>query len=59
VFSILEQEANPDEKYKDHELIGNWSNFRECPIKPELLLIYKKTISELKFARIGNHSNLF
>ena len=59
VISILEQEANLDAKYKDHELIGNWSNFRECHIKPDLLLIYKKNISELQLARIGTHNDLF
>ncbi len=59
VISILEQEANLDAKYKDHELIGNWSNFRECHIKPDLLLIYKKNVSELQLARIGTHSDLF
>lgn len=59
VISILEQKANLDTKYKDHELIGNWSNFRECHIKPDLLLIYKKNISELQLARIGTHNDLF
>ena len=59
VISTLEREATLDAKYKDHELIGNWSNFRECHIKPDLLLIYKKNISELQLARIGSHSDLF
>ena len=59
VISTLEQEATLDAKYKDHELIGNWSNFRECHIKPDLLIIYKKNVSELQLARIGSHSDLF
>ena len=59
VISILEQEATLDEKYKDHELIGNWCSFRECHIKPDLLLIYKRNFSELQLARIGTHSDLF
>lgn len=59
VVSTLEQEATLDTKYKDHDLIGNWSNFRECHIKPDLLLIYKRTLSELQLARIGTHSHLF
>ena len=59
VISILEQEATLDAKYKDHELIGNWSSFRECHIKPGLLLIYKRNSSELYLARIGTHSDLF
>ena len=59
VISILEQEATLDAKYKDHELIGNWCSFRECHIKPNLLLIYKRNLSELQLARIGTHSDLF
>jgi mRNA interferase YafQ len=59
VISILEQGATLDAKYKDHELIGNWSSFRECHIKPDLLLIYKRNPSELQLARIGTHSDLF
>ena len=59
LISILEQGIALDAKYKDHELIGNWYSFRECHIKPDLLLIYKRNISELQLARIGSHSDLF
>ena len=59
VISNLEQEITLDAKYKDHELSGNWSNFRECHIKPDLLLIYKASNNELQLARIGSHSELF
>ena len=27
-------------KYKDHQLIGKMKDFRECHVKPDLLLIY-------------------
>lgn len=59
VISSLEQEIALDAKYKGHELSGNWSNFRECHIKPDLLLIYKAVHNELQLARIGSHSELF
>ena len=59
VISILELGATLDAKYKDHELSGNWSSFRECHIKPDLLLIYKRNVSELQLARLGTHSDLF
>ena len=59
VISILEHEAILDAKYRDHELSGNWSNFRECHIKPDLLLIYRINVSELQLARLGAHSDLF
>jgi len=59
VISTLENEGTLDIKYRDHELIGHWSNFRECHIKPDLLLIYKKQGSTLQLARIGSHNELF
>ena len=47
------------EKYKDHQLIGNMKDFRECHIKPDLLLIYMIEDETLKFVDIGSHSELF
>ena len=45
---------------RDHALTGNWSGYRECHLKPDLLLIYKKPIDEtLRIARLGSHSELF
>ena len=29
-----------EEKYRDHELKGNFKGFRECHIQPDWLLIY-------------------
>ncbi|EAL1486893.1 type II toxin-antitoxin system YafQ family toxin, partial [Campylobacter upsaliensis] len=48
-------------KYKDHALKGNYIGFRECHIKPDLLLIYRKNndILELYLANLGNHNNVF
>ena len=59
IISILEQGGKLAEKYKDHELTGNWSMYRECHIKPDLLLIYKSNKTELRLARLGSHSELF
>ncbi len=39
VISILENQENLEKRYKDHNLSGNWSGFRECHIQPDLLLI--------------------
>ena len=45
---------------RDHGLTGNWVGYRECHIKPDLLLIYKQTDSNtLRLARLGSHSELF
>lgn len=47
------------EKYVDHPLSGNWQNYRDCHIKPDMVLIYKIGSNTLKLARIGSHSELF
>ena len=48
-----------DKKYKDHQLKNNLKDFRECHIKPDLLLIYKIDEDVLKLTDIGSHSQLF
>lgn len=46
--------------HRDHALRGNWSGYRECHIKPDLLLIYRKPdAATLRLARLGSHSELF
>jgi mRNA interferase YafQ len=45
---------------RDHELRGDWAGYRECHVKPDLLLIYKKQgAATLRLARLGSHSELF
>ncbi len=54
-------EDNPlPEKRRDHALVGNWKNHRECHLKPDLLLIYKlpDTLT-LRLVRMGTHNDLF
>lgn len=48
-------------KYKDHKLKGEYKDFRECHILPDLLLIYRKIdeILVLEAFRLGSHSELF
>ncbi len=47
-------------RHRDHELSGNWAGYRECHIKPDLLLIYRKSGKDvLRLARLGSHSALF
>ncbi len=48
------------ESNRDHALSGDWVGYRECHIKPDLLLIYRKPDKEtLRLARLGSHSELF
>lgn len=45
--------------YCDHPLSGNWKEFRDCHIKPDIILIYKKTgKAVLELIRLGSHSQL-
>jgi len=47
-------------KYRDHFLTGEYTRHRECHLKPDLLLIYKKPDeSTLRFVRLGSHAELF
>ena len=61
VIKMLAKESPLPEHYKDHELSGVWSGFRECHILPDWLLIY--TVSQnklvLTLTRTGTHSDLF
>jgi mRNA interferase YafQ len=45
---------------RDHALSGDWSGYRECHVRPDLLLIYGKPDAELsRLVRLGSHSDLF
>ena len=45
---------------RDHDLNGNRVDHRECHLKPDLLLIYRKVGLELLIlVRLGSHSELF
>ncbi len=46
-------------KNKDHNLSGNYSEYRECHIQPDWLLIYQQTDTELLLYRTGSHADLF
>ena len=46
-------------KYKDHQLKGNMIDFRECHLKPDLLLIYQVKESTLRLIDLGSHAELF
>ncbi|MES9901790.1 MAG: type II toxin-antitoxin system YafQ family toxin [Sedimenticola sp.] len=47
------------ERYHDHSLVGEWKDHRNCHIKPDLILIYRKMQDDaLDLVRIGSHSEL-
>lgn len=61
VVNKLAMQKALEEKYKDHELAGDFKGFRECHITPDWLLIYQIVDNELVLylSRTGTHSDLF
>ena len=61
VVTKLANQETLDEKYHDHALSGDYSDFRECHIKPDWLLVYTIDDEELELFlfRTGSHSDLF
>lgn len=55
---LLNNEAIP-QKYQDHQLKGNLKQFRECHIKPNLLLMYQLQDDMVQLVRLNSHSELF
>lgn len=47
------------EHYRDHHLVGDYADHRECHLSPDWLLIYQRTATELILVRTGSHSELF
>jgi mRNA interferase YafQ len=60
VLSALATDRPLETRHRDHDLSGDWAGYRECHLKPDLLLIYRKSDADLlKLARLGSHSELF
>jgi len=60
VLLALANDQPLDARHRDHDLSGDWAGYRECHVKPDLLLIYRKSDSDtLRLARLGSHSELF
>jgi mRNA interferase YafQ len=59
VFSTLQNGDTLAAKYEDHGLTWNWLGYRDCHVKPDLILIHKVDFHALKLARNGSHSEVF
>ena len=55
----LQARETLETKYRDHPLRGTLRDFRECHIRPDLLLIYQIKAKSLHLVRLGSHSKLF
>ena len=61
VIGLLANDTTLPAEYRDHELTGSWKGYRECHVKPDRLLIYRKDndILVLTLTRTGTYSDLF
>ena len=59
VIDLLSNEIPLADKFRDHDLKGNWVGHRECHIRPDWLLIYYVEDEILYLARTGSHAELF
>ena len=59
VIDVLANEQPLEEKFRDHSLVGNYAGCHECHIRPDWLLIYQTTETDLLLMRTGSHSELF
>lgn len=59
VLGLLLADKELPRKYCDHALSGEWKDHRDCHIKPDLVLIYRKPdVDRLQLVRLGSHSDL-
>jgi mRNA interferase YafQ len=59
VLMLLATDTPLPAKYVDHQLRGEWKDFRDCHVKPDLVLIYRKSGNEvLQLVCLGSHSEL-
>jgi mRNA interferase YafQ len=59
VIEIICEAKELELKYRDHKLIGNYNQARECHIEPDWLLIYELFKDVVKLRRTGSHAELF
>jgi mRNA interferase YafQ len=59
VLNLLASDTPLPQRHFDHPLSGEWSDHRDCHIRPDLILIYRKPNSAtLELVRLGSHSEL-
>lgn len=59
VLSALTADLPLAAHHHDHPLGGTWKGFRDCHVRPDLILIYRKKGKDvLSLVRLGSHSEL-
>ena len=53
--TLLAQDATLPTSYRDHALTGDWQDHCDCHIKPDLILIYRKSNPQnFQIGRLGS-----
>jgi mRNA interferase YafQ len=59
VVNLLAADTPLSRRNFDRPLSGEWSDHRDCHLRPDLVLIYRKPDNEsLELVRLGSHSEL-
>ena len=64
VIALLAGDMPLPAKLRDHALTGNWKDYRDCHVRPDLVLIYRRFNADegnprrLVLAPLGSHSQL-
>jgi mRNA interferase YafQ len=59
VVRLLASDEVLPHRCHDHQLTGDWADHRDCHVKPDLVLIYRKPDdATLELVCIGSHSEL-
>ncbi len=59
VVNLLAVDTPLPRRNFDHRLSGEWNDHRDCHIRPDLILLYRKPDDEsLELVRLGSHSEL-
>ena len=65
VIAALANDVPLAAKHRDHPLTGHWKAYRDCHVRPDLVLIYRlmggdteDDPARLVLARLGSHSEL-
>jgi mRNA interferase YafQ len=59
VLQALACDQALEPRHRDHALTGDWIDHRDCHVKPDLVLIYRRMGDDvLQLVRLGSHSEL-
>ena len=59
VIEALASDEPLESRHRDHALTGDWRDHRDCHVKPDLVLIYRKPDDDtLQLVRLGSHAEL-